>query len=56
MTTNVLTVDTEALSMTTESEPDGACINYERCRNIVAQGGEICAECLDEARYADDNG
>lgn len=56
MTDSVLTVDTEALSMTTEPEPDNACMNFERCGNTVPHGGEICPECLDEARHADSNG
>ncbi|WP_147464892.1 hypothetical protein [Halococcus sp. IIIV-5B] len=36
-----------------EATPDGACIRYEQCENIVPENGRICGPCLDELRAAD---
>ena len=36
-----------------ETAPDGACIHYERCGNVVPENGRICGPCLDELRAAD---
>ncbi len=36
-----------------EAAPDGACIRYERCENIVPENGRICGPCPDELRTAD---
>jgi hypothetical protein len=33
--------------------PEGACVRYEVCGNIVPQNGRMCGECLDELRAAD---
>lgn len=49
------TVDTvispDALSMMDGQKPEGACVRYEACGNIVPGRGEMCAECLDEVRH-----
>lgn len=31
--------------------PGNACINYERCGNVVPHNGQMCGECLDGRRY-----
>lgn len=31
-------------------QPEDACVNYERCQNIVPHNGEMCGDCLDDAR------
>ena len=36
-----------------EAAPEGACIRYEQCSNIVRENGRICGPCLDELRTAD---
>lgn len=36
-----------------QSEPDSACINYDRCGNEVPGAGKICPDCLDEARHSE---
>ena len=36
-----------------EAAPDGACIQYEECGNVVPENGRICGLCLDELRAAD---
>jgi hypothetical protein len=33
--------------------PEGACVRYEVCGNIVPAGGQMCADCLDAVRAAD---
>ena len=33
--------------------PEGACVRYEMCANIVPHNGRMCADCLDTARAAD---
>jgi hypothetical protein len=33
--------------------PDGACVNYEECGNIVPENGKMCGPCLDAARARD---
>lgn len=41
---------------TTLDNFDGAengCINYKVCGNEVPNNGEMCRECLDEARHRD---
>lgn len=44
-------VDLDALSMTNPSVPDGACVNFEKCGNMVPGNGQMCGKCTDEARY-----
>lgn len=33
--------------------PDGVCVRYEDCGNIVPGGGQMCGPCLDAVRAAD---
>lgn len=33
--------------------PEGACIRFEICGNVVPADGQICGDCLDDVR-ADD--
>jgi hypothetical protein len=33
--------------------PEGACVRYEICGNIVPANGQMCADCLDAVRAAD---
>ena len=33
--------------------PEGACVRYEMCGNIVPAGGQMCGNCLDDVRAAD---
>lgn len=40
-------VDTDTL------DPEGGCINYEECGNIVPYNGKACGECLDRMRHND---
>jgi hypothetical protein len=36
-----------------DAAPEGACVRYERCENVVPENGRMCADCLDEVRAAD---
>ena len=36
-----------------EDTPEGACVRYEICENIVPEHGRICGPCLDTLRAAD---
>ena len=36
-----------------ERIPEGACVRYEQCGNVVRENGRICGPCLDELRTAD---
>lgn len=38
-----------------ENTPEDACVNWERCHNLVPHNGQMCGECLDEARAEDRN-
>jgi hypothetical protein len=33
--------------------PEGACVRYEVCGNVVPGRGQMCGPCLDELRAAD---
>lgn len=33
--------------------PEGACVRYESCGNVVPQNGRMCGDCLDIVRAAD---
>ena len=33
--------------------PDNACVRYEICSNVVPEGGQMCADYLDELRARD---
>jgi hypothetical protein len=35
--------------------PDDACVNYERCGNVVPEGGQMCGDCLDRVRHNADS-
>lgn len=40
----------------TEVIPKNACARYEHCRNLVPGSGQMCGNCLDEVREAQQNG
>lgn len=48
MSTAELPGDTGILDEPDWGNPENACVNYERCGNIVPYNGEVCADCLDE--------
>jgi hypothetical protein len=33
--------------------PEGACVRYEICGNVVPANGQMCADCLDAVRARD---
>ena len=33
--------------------PEGACVRFEMCGNIVPAGGQMCGDCLDAVRARD---
>lgn len=33
--------------------PEGACVRYEICSNVVPANGQMCGPCLDAVRAAD---
>ncbi|HET7325448.1 MAG TPA: hypothetical protein VFJ06_14065 [Halococcus sp.] len=36
-----------------ETVPEGACVRYDICKNVVPGRGQICADCLDAVRAVD---
>lgn len=32
------------------AQPENACVNYERCGNIIPNAGQMCGPCLDKSR------
>jgi hypothetical protein len=36
-----------------DAAPEGACVRYEVCGNVVPGRGQMCGPCLDELRAAD---
>lgn len=36
-----------------ETVPEGACVRYEVCENVVLGRGQMCGPCLDEVRATD---
>lgn len=36
-----------------DAAPEGACVHYERCGNVVPGRGTMCADCLEEVRARD---
>ena len=36
-----------------EETPEGDCVRYEICENVVPEHGRICGPCLDTLRAAD---
>jgi hypothetical protein len=47
-----LSVADESDNADTET-PNGACVNYEECGNVVPENGKMCGPCLDAARARD---
>lgn len=47
-----LGVTDESADVDTET-PEGACVNYEECGNVVPANGQMCGPCLDAARARD---
>jgi hypothetical protein len=35
--------------------PENACINYNRCGNVVPASGQMCGKCLDKLRHQESN-
>lgn len=36
-----------------DAVPEGACVRYEVCENVVPGRGQMCGPCLDDLRAAD---
>lgn len=48
-----MTDETQTATLDGFVMPENGCVNYKVCGNEVPGAGEMCGECLDEARHRD---